>query len=329
MFIGVELQEPDSIMVSMSLEQETKDKALELGFDAVGITDASPIGPEHVEHFEAWLRSGYAGRMHYMHRNLDKRIDPGKLLDGARSVIVVALNYKIREEAVELADPDNPVGRVAQYARYEDYHPFLKSLLHKLADFLQAMTDQRHTFKICVDSAPAAEKALAVRAGLGFIGKNHLLIHPQFGPQVLLGVLITTAGLRPDHPHTGTCGQCRLCLEACPTGALRPDGFLDARRCISYLTQYESKDHRARDIGHWLFGCDECLLVCPFQQNAPACANQHFRRHIGGAGLDLRELLELTPEAFKAEFGDLPLAGPGFEMLRRNARLCMENLRIA
>lgn len=316
-------------MVSMNLEQETKDKALGLGFDAVGITDASPIGPEHVEHFEAWLRFGYAGRLRYMHRNLDKRINPGKLLDGAKSVIVVVLNYKIREEDAKPASSDGPLGRVAQYARYEDYHRFLKSLLHKLADFLRARTDQRHTFKICVDSAPAAEKALAVRAGLGFIGKNHLLIHPQFGPQVLLGVLITTVSLRPDRPHTGTCGQCRLCLETCPTGALRPDGFLDARRCISYLTQYELQDRQARDIRDWLFGCDECLLACPFQQNAPACANRHFRRCIEGATLDLQELLELAPEAFKAEFCDSPLAGPGPETLKRNARLCMENLRTA
>ena len=311
----------------MSLEQETKDKALELGFDAAGITDASPIGPEHVEHFEAWLRSGYAGRMHYMHRNLDKRIDPGKLLDGAKSLIVVALNYKIREEKIEPADPDNPVGRVAQYARYEDYHPFLRSRLRELADFLQAKNDRPHAFKICVDSAPMAEKALAVRAGLGFIGKNHLLIHPQLGPQILLGILITTASLRPDRPHPGTCGPCRLCLEACPTGALRADGFLDARRCISYLTQYELHDQRARDIGGWLFGCDECLLVCPFQQSAPACANRHFRRDVEEAAPDLREVLRLTPEAFKTRFRDSPVAGPGLEVLKRNARICMENLK--
>ena len=316
-------------MVSMSLEQETKDKALQLGFDAAGITDASPIGPEHIERFEAWLRSGYAGRMHYMHRNLDQRIDPGKLLDGVKSVIVVALNYKLREEDAGPVSSDDPVGRVAQYAQYEDYHPFLKSLLHKLADFLQAKTDRPQAFKICVDSAPAAEKALAVRAGLGFIGKNHLLIHPQLGPQILLGELITTASLRPDRAHPGTCGDCDRCLRACPTGALRPDGFLDARRCISYLTQYELQDQRARDIGDWLFGCDECLLACPFQQNAPACANRHFRRQIERAGVNLRELLQLTPEAFKARFRDSPAAGPGLDVLRRNARICVENLKSA
>ncbi len=316
-------------MVSMSLEQETKDKALQLGFDAVGITDASPLGPEHIERFEAWLRAGYAGRMPYMHRNLNKRIDPGKLLDGARSVIAVALNYKLREEDAKPVCSTDPVGRVAQYAQYEDYHPFIKSLLHELAGFLQAKTDGMQAFKICVDSAPVAEKALAVRAGLGFIGRNDLLIHPRFGPQVLLGELITTVSLRPDRTHHGACRDCDRCLRACPTGALRPDGYLDARRCISYLTQYALQDEQARDIGDWLFGCDECLLACPFQQNAPACANRHFRRHIERARLNLQELLQLAPAAFKARFRDSPLVGPGPEMLKRNAKICIENLKSA
>jgi epoxyqueuosine reductase len=311
----------------MSLEQETKDKALQLGFDAVGITDASPIGPEHVERFEVWLRSGHAGRMEYMQRNLDKRLDPGKLLDGAKSVVVVALSYKPREEKAEPASSTEPTGRVAQYAQYEDYHQFIKSLLRELADFIRSTQDTVQRFKVCVDSVPLGEKALAARAGLGFIGKHHLLIHPQWGPQILLGELITTTRLEPDEPGHGACRDCDRCIRACPTGALRPDGSLDARRCISYLTQYELLDQRARDIGDWLFGCDECLLACPFQQSAPACTNPHFRRHIEWAAPNLRELLELTPEAFRARFGDSPVCGPGFDVLKRNARLCMENLR--
>lgn len=311
----------------MSLEQEIKDKALQLGFDAAGITDAAPVGPEHVEHFEAWLRSGHAGRMEYMQRNLDKRLDPGKLLDGAKSVVVVALSYKPREEHAEPASSTEPTGRVAQYAQYEDYHQFIKSLLRELADFIRSTQDKVQRFKVCVDSVPLGEKALAVRAGLGFIGKHHLLIHPQWGPQIVLGELIATTRLEADEPGRGTCRDCNRCVRACPTGALRPDGFLDARRCISYLTQYELPDERVRDIGDWLFGCDECLLACPFQQSAPACANPHFRRHIEWAALNLRELLELTPEAFRARFRDSPVRGPGLEVLKRNARLCMENLR--
>jgi len=310
-------------MTAMSLEQEIKDKALALGFDAVGITDASPIAAEHVEHFEAWLRSGCAGRMDYMHRNLEKRVHPAKLLDGAQSVIVVALNYGV--DMVGTAHPTRgePVGNVAQYAQYEDYHPFIKSLLGELADFIRAQTDAAQRFKICVDSAPLAEKALAVRAGLGFLGKNHLLIHPRFGPQILLGEIATTVSLHPDQEHRGSCGGCDRCLKACPTGALRPEGFLDASRCISYLTQYDVEV--APSSGrNWLFGCDECLLACPYQQNAPACANRRFKWYAERAELSLREALELTAEAFEARFHDSPVKRLGLETFKRNVRRCLK-----
>ncbi len=310
-----------SIIADMSLEQDIQSKALELGLDAVGITDASPIGREHVEHFEAWLHSGCAGPLLYMHRNLEKRIDPGKLMPGARSVIAVALNYKPLGAATAADPMHEQVGRVAQYAQYEDYHGFIKSLLRELVDFVQRRMDRTHRFKICVDSAPLAEKALAVRAGLGFIGRNHLLIHPQLGPQVLLGELITTLELWPDEPAGGTCAECDLCLKACPTGALRRDGFLDARDCVSCLTQYQPSPR----IGGWLFGCDECLLACPHRQRAPVCANRQFRRCIEPGKLNLRELMELTPEAFEAGFSDSPMGKAGLEALRRNARICLQN----
>jgi epoxyqueuosine reductase len=305
----------------MSLEQEIREKALELGFDAAGITDASPVGRDHAEHFETWLRCGYAGPMQYMYRNVEKRFDPAQLLDGARSVIVVALNYKPPETACSASASDRAAGRVALYAQYEDYHDFIKPLLRKLADFVQRRTDCRGRFKICVDSAPLAEKALAVRAGLGFIGKNHLLIHPRLGPQILLGELITTVSLAPDESSRGDCGGCDLCLAACPTGALRRDGFLDARQCISCLTQYGP----SAGIGDWLFGCDECLLACPHQQRAPASANRQLRRYVERARLDLRELIELTPEAFDAKFPDSPIRRIGLDMLKDNARRCLKS----
>jgi epoxyqueuosine reductase len=311
-------------MMCMSLEQEIKDKALALGLDAVGVTDASPLGREHIDHFEAWLRRGYAGRMDYMHRNLDKRTHPAQLLEGARSVIVVALNYKpscsIADCGLQIADSARgapAIGRVAQYAQYEDYHPFLKALLSKLTDFIQARTDQRQRFKICVDSAPLAEKALAVRAGLGFIGRNHLIIHPRLGPQILLGEIVTTVSLCPDGMAERTCAGCDRCLQACPTGALRPDGFLDASRCISYLTQYGTPEDSAGRTDNWLFGCDECLLACPFQQSAPACANQHFRRYTERVELPLQELAEMTAEEFESRFRDSPFRMLGLEVFKR------------
>ena len=216
-----------------------------------------------------------------------------------------------------------PTARVAQYAQYEDYHPFIKSLLGELADFIRARTDAAPRSKICVDSAPLAEKALAVRAGLGFLGKNHLLIHPRFGPQILLGEIVTTVSLHPDQEHRGSCGDCDRCLKACPTGALRPDGFLDASRCISYLTQYDVEV--APSSGrNWLFGCDECLLACPYQQNAPACANRRFKWYAERAELSLREALELTAEAFEARFHDSPVKRLGLETFKRNVRRCLK-----
>jgi epoxyqueuosine reductase len=313
----------------MSLEQEIRDKALALGFDAAGITDAAPIGPEHVAHFEAWLRSGYAGRMDYMHGHLEKRIDPARLLEGARSVIVVALNYKPREPIADcglrIADStcDFPAGKVAQYAQYEDYHPFLKSRLRELGDFARAKADGAQRFKICVDSAPLMEKALAARAGLGFIGRNHLLIHPRLGPQILLGEILTTVALRPDNPVSGSCGECDGCLKACPTGALRPDGFLDASRCISYLTQYGAPEESIGQTNGWLFGCDECLRACPFRHQAPACANPQFRWHPERRALNPREVLEWTSEEFEARLHDSPIRRLGIERLKHNARLCL------
>lgn len=307
----------------MSLEQEIREKALGLGFDAAGITDASPIRREHVEHFNAWLGNGYAGPMQYMHRNLEKRFNPAKLLEGARSVIVVALSYKppVTATAVGWARPTISLGRVAQYAQYEDYHDFMKPLLRKLADFIQSRIDGRCRFKICVDAAPLAEKALAVRAGLGFIGKNHLLIHPRLGPQVLLGGLITTVPLENDEPNRGDCGDCDLCLSACPTGALRRDGFLDAGICISCLTQYGPPP----GTGDWLFGCDECLLACPHRQRAPASANRQFKRYPERARLDLQEVLELTPEEFDARFHDSPIRRLGLDAFKNNGRRCLES----
>ena len=327
----------------MSLTQDIKCKGIELGFDLVGITDAAPISDRQSAALTTWLRSGFAGQMDYMHKNLQKRINPAKLMEGARSVIVVGLNYTPPELPPEPSG-DAPTGRVANYALYEDYHPFVKQRLRDLIAFVNSLVDIRFDFKICVDSAPLAERALAVRAGLGFIGGNHMLINPDLGCQIFLGEIVTSLELPADKtcrgrlalesragsPRHGTadCLDCDKCISACPTGALRSDGQFDAGRCINYLT-IEHKGaippELAERIGDRLFGCDECVLACPYQKNSPQCANEQFRFYADRARLDLNEVLSLDAESFNVRFGNSPIRRPGLEGLKRNAEICHAN----
>jgi len=317
-----------------------------------------------------------------MHRNLQNRLSPAKLMDGARSVIVVGLNYtpaqfrsgddreatdprvrgdrlapaeaggrETRDERRETRDegPETRIehresGRVANYALYEDYHQFVKERLRDLAAFIDSLVDAEFKFKICVDSAPLAERALALRAGLGFIGKNHMLINPELGCQIFLGEIVTSLETSTDKPCRGRpalesragsprhgaadCSNCRKCIDVCPTGALRGDGQFDAGRCINYLT-IEHKGAIAPElaarIGDRLFGCDECVLACPYQRDAPACTNEQFKFHGDRANLDLREILNLDAESFGAGFADSPIKRLGLAGLQRNARICLAN----
>jgi epoxyqueuosine reductase len=325
----------------MSLVRDIKQKAIELGFDLVGISDASPIDSKQVQLLTAWLKSGCAGRMSYMHKNLEKRTNPAKLLENARSVICVGLNYhppkcsssshagSSRSQQSHFRPAPAPVGKVARYAQYEDYHSFIRARLRSLARFIGSAADTSPSFKICVDTAPLAERALAARAGLGFIGKNHMLINPELGPEVFLGQIITDLQLQPDRPIPAECSGCERCINACPTAALTRNGGFDANKCISYLT-IEYKDlvppDLAAKIGDRLYGCDECVLACPFQQNAPACANKQFRVYHGRETLDLHEVLSLGTESFKARFADSPVERTGPEQLKRNAKICLANV---
>jgi len=311
----------------MNNAERIKRKALELGFDLAGVTSAEPMSKEEIEIFQKWLDSGYAGQMQYMHRNLDKRTNPVKLLDNAKSVIVVGLNYKLEETW-----PKSPTaGRVARYARFTDYHIFVKNILRKLAEYIINEIDENAGFKICVDSVPLAERAFAARAGLGFIGKNHMLINPRLGPEIFLGELITTAQLEADSPMESKCTGCDACIKACPTGALRADGRFDARKCISYLTiehkgQIESE--LSGKIDNRVFGCDECVLACPYMQKAPLCQNTSFRYYPERTGLELDDIVNMTAEQFEAAFAGSPLYRTGLDALKRNARICLENSKL-
>jgi epoxyqueuosine reductase len=313
----------------MSITAKVKEKALELGFDLVGVTSASPLTETELRLFEQWLRSGFAGTMDYMHRNLDKRLDARLLLDGAKSVVVVGLNYKPADDK-DPAVSNQPSGSVAGYARYEDYHNFFRPLLHRLAEFISSQAGREVHCKVCVDSVPLAERALAARAGLGFIGRNHMLINPALGPEILLGELITDIDLQTDVPREGICAGCDKCIKACPTGALRTDGRFDARRCISYLTIEYTGDLEAdlvQKVGDRLFGCDECVLACPYHHRAPICRNTSFRYYEQRQNLPLAVVLDMDQDEFTAQLGDSPLTRAGLDRLKRNARSCLENLR--
>jgi len=314
----------------MTVTEQIKQKALALGFDLVGVTDASPVHGEQVNRLLGWLNAGHAGQMTWMHRNLGKRTNPAELLPGAKSVIVVGLGYRPPKQKTEdRGQKTASMGRVADFALYEDYHPFLKKMLRQLVDFIISATCPSLQFKICVDSSPLLERALAFRAGLGVIGQNRMLVNPRLGPQILLGEIVTNLELDPDKPMTESCPGCDSCIVACPTGALKPDGSFDATKCISYLTIEANTDipaDLAPKIGNHLFGCGECLLACPYQQKAPSCANKKFVFHPDRANLDLNEVLNLTEDEFHIRFAHSPILRSGLTHLQKTAKICLDNL---
>jgi len=309
----------------MTRSNAIKQKALELGFDIAGITDASLIDVEHIEHLKRWLADGYAGGMAYLHKNFEKRVNPSQLLDGAKSIICVGLNYK--SDQISEAEDDVTAGRVASYACYQDYHLFIKEKLNALADFITKNITSYCKYKVCVDSVPLAERALAVRAGLGFIAKNHMLTHPIFGQQLLLGELITTLELPSDKALANECSGCGQCIRACPMGAFLADGTLDARRCISYLT-IEHKDVISQGltekIGNRFFGCEECVLACRRQKHAPA-ANGRLEFYKDMYSIDLHRIVEMDEKIFEKDFANSPLYRLGLDRLKRNAIICLKN----
>lgn len=313
----------------MGLAENIKQKAFQLGFDLAGITDASPLDNDQFKSLTDWLAFGCAGRMDYMRDNLDKRTNPVKFLKSARSIICLGLNYNPPPPDQTSPNTEAPIGTVANYAQYEDYHLFIKKQLRKLTNFIASIAGTGFRFKICVDSAPLAERTLAARAGLGFIGKNRMLINPRLGPQIFLAEIVTSLKLPPDEPIKDACPGCNKCLTACPTGALTPDGRLDANKCISYLT-IEYKDQFPPDlaskIGARLFGCDECVLACPRHAAAPVCKNKQFKFYNDRAKLNLNEILNMSEDDFEARFPDSPFTRLGLDRLKRNAQTCLNNI---
>lgn len=350
-----------------SLGQKIREFANRIGFDLVGFTSADPL-PGHEQALQAWLSAGYAGEMAYMARDSSRRANPKQILPEAKTIICLADNYypgdypqtKGKPLALsgrapgqasgsasdwpgwggiegEAGRPPQTKGRISRYAWGRDYHRVLEEKLDRLEEYLRKEAGRPLKIKRYVDYGPILERAYATRAGLGFIGKNTLLITPEFGSWVFLAELITDLELEYEDPATlsdgpaSQCGSCSLCIDACPTGAIVAPFVLDSRRCISYLTiekKGEIPINLQSQMEDWIFGCDVCQQVCPYNQQTPIAKNQD---NIVGTGpwLDTQEVLAMDEETFKGHFRETPLLRSKCSGLQRNAMVVAKNLSSA
>ncbi|MBL8828391.1 MAG: tRNA epoxyqueuosine(34) reductase QueG [Planctomycetaceae bacterium] len=304
------------------LTNRVRNEARRLGFPLVGIAPA--VASAGFEQFREWLAAGYAGEMHYLADRAAAYEHPEHVLAGARSVVMLALPYR----TVEPTAPQAGEGRVSRYAWGDDYHDVIRDRLHQLADYLRAAQPGASARGV-VDTAPLLEREFAQLAGLGWIGKNTLLLNRQWGSWFFLAALITDAELSYDPPHgTDHCGTCRACLDACPTDAFVAPYVLDARRCISYLT-IELRGPIPADLreplGDWVFGCDVCQDVCPWNHKVPTVHEPAFTPHTQSNPLDLNGLFELSDDQFRARFRHSPLWRAKRRGVLRNAAIVLGN----
>jgi len=297
--------------------------ALELGFDDCRFTTAEP--PASAEHLRRWLDSGQNGEMAWLARNADKRADPQHVLPGVKSILCLATSYDR-----PLPAPRAPqAGEIARYARFHDYHDILGERLKALSSFVNETGGAGTRSLWYVDTGPILERDLAQRAGLGFVGKHTSLISRKLGNWIFLAEILTTLELEPDPLEQNRCGTCTRCLTACPTRAITAPFQLDARRCISYLT-IELKGSIPPElrplIGHRVFGCDDCLAICPWNRFARegSLMQPHARDDL--ATPDLVELLGLDDAEFKARFAGTPMLRTKRRGLLRNVCVALGNI---
>lgn len=333
----------------MALTESIKQEALALGFDAVGIAqvdepessqtntrsqaDAPPASVASLPHLllnrlSEWLRRGYQGTMAWMGRDPVKRSDPRLVLPGCRSIISVGLNYLTDYQADER--PGH--GRIARYAWGLDYHKVFRDRLRRLEQRIQSLAPDART-RSYADTGPIMEKAWAERAGLGWIGKHSNLVSADHGSWLLLGEVLTTLALDADEPATDLCGSCSLCIQACPTGAIVEPYVVDATRCISYLTielrgpQEDISPGLQQRIGNKIFGCDDCLDVCPFNLRAEPTNEPAFQPTSLALAPNLDTLSNLDESTFSTLFQRSPIRRAKLDGLRRNAAIAQQNQR--
>lgn len=300
--------------------------AEELGFDLVRFGPADP--GEHGQYFLQWLEQGRHGEMQYLEHNRERILDPSRWRPGVRSAIALAVDYSGPPGAL----PDG--ARIARYATGRDYHRWLRERVFALRRRLEAEGAPHGSMNGGTDAVPVLERAIAARAGIGFLAKSAMVISPTHGPYLQLAELLTGLDLPPDPPAAGSCGSCTACLQACPTGAIVAPFQIDARRCLSYTT-IEQRGFLPPDLrqaqADWLFGCDICLEVCPFTKKSP-------RRHLTGnarppelqphrivQSWTLVDILELDAERYEAEFTGTAMRRATRSGLRRNAAIVLGN----
>jgi epoxyqueuosine reductase len=312
------------------LAHDVKSLAYTSGFDLCGITSPDVI-PEAADSLKKWIANGNQGEMSWMASQVERRTDPRAVLSNSKSIIMLGLNYY--QPNGERQSPHD--GRVSRYARGRDYHKVIagrqKLFIAKMQERLGS--ESAHTFVSYVDHGPLLERAYAAKAGLGYIGKNAMLINKSFGSWTFLSAIITTLDLAVDDPDAvnhGRCGECNRCVTACPTGAIVKDGVIDSRLCISYLTIERPTtipNSLASKMGEMIFGCDVCQDVCPHNGRSTETAHSELLGSSGvGEFIDTRKILALeSREQFLKITAGTPLTRPRLEGLQRNADIVRKN----
>jgi epoxyqueuosine reductase len=301
-----------------------RDRALELGFDAVGFCRAE-LGPEARTRLADFLAAGQHGDMGWLARRADQRSHPQSLWPAARSVIALGLSYAPQDDPLATLDKSDR-GSISVYARHRDYHDVAKGMLKHLAQFVASRF--RPAVKVFVDTAPVMEKPLAERAGIGWQGKHTNLVSRTHGSWLFLGEIYTTLDIPPDEPHADRCGTCTRCLDICPTAAFPAPYRLDATRCISYLTI----EHRGPIplelrplMGNRIYGCDDCLAVCPWNRFAHATSNKKLLARNDLTAPRLAELAALDDSSFRTMFARSPIKRIGRDRFVRNVLIAIGN----
>jgi epoxyqueuosine reductase len=307
------------VIKSSVTSRAVKERALFEGFHKVGIVRAGPLEAE-AGRLKEWLARGYHAEMSWMARDVEKRLDPLELFPQARSIVVVALNYYTPDQHQKTS----ATGKVSRYAWGDDYHDVLKTKLESLLSWIHEQEPQA-AGKICVDIQPTLDKAWAVRAGLGWLGKHSNVITPEYGSWVFIGELLLSLDLEPDFtPIEDHCGTCTLCIDACPTQAIAEPYVVDSNKCISFATielrAPELPEPIQQGLSGWLYGCDICQDVCPWNRFEAATDEKRFAPRAGNVNADLDEILELTPETYAERFRRSAMKRAKLSGLQRNAR---------